>query len=122
MALRIQESQVNPSNESQLDIKLREGARAAVMGQCRIIARQYKRSDALARLRAPARLESAHDRQVVRWLKKALRNERGKAIAGHWNYDANRHLLLRAALKSELSRKCSDERSSCRKRETPPAD
>ncbi|MFN0262848.1 hypothetical protein ACKTEK_03120 [Tepidamorphus sp. 3E244] len=42
------------------------------------------------------------DRRIVKWLKKALRAERAKALRGHWSYDAGRHLRLRAALMSAL--------------------
>ncbi|MCB2051447.1 MAG: hypothetical protein KDE63_08460 [Novosphingobium sp.] len=91
-------------SESKLDIRLREAATQTVSGRILHMARRYDRAGALASLRAPARLGAAHDRQVVRWLKKALRNERSKALTGHWSYDANRHLMLKAALKCELAK------------------
>ncbi|MCB1481139.1 MAG: hypothetical protein KDJ55_04035 [Rhodobiaceae bacterium] len=87
-----------------LDTKLAEAARDVVTGQLADHGRRYDRMRALKVLRAPDGLGKARNPQVVRWLEKALRNERSKALTGHWSYDANRHLLLKAALKSELVR------------------
>ncbi|MGH6736113.1 MAG: DUF6477 family protein [Methyloceanibacter sp.] len=37
-------------------------------------------------------------------LRRALRAERRRAIAGHWSYDLNRHLGLLSAYRGELAR------------------
>ncbi|HAH63923.1 MAG TPA: hypothetical protein DCL72_00255 [Rhizobiales bacterium] len=37
-------------------------------------------------------------------LRRALRAERRRGLAGHWSYDLNRHLGLLSAYKGELAR------------------
>ncbi len=39
---------------------------------------------------------------ILSKLKRALRAERRRALAGHWSYDLNRHLALMSAYKAEL--------------------
>lgn len=41
---------------------------------------------------------------VLAKLRRALRAERRRALAGHWSYDLNRHLGLLSAYKGELAR------------------
>lgn len=40
--------------------------------------------------------------RILSKLKRALRAERRRALAGHWSYDLNRHLGLMSAYKAEL--------------------
>lgn len=48
---------------------------------------------------------SAHGRlRLIAHLRRALRAERARGIAGHWTYDLARHVQLRAALDAELDR------------------
>jgi hypothetical protein len=42
-------------------------------------------------------------RLVLAKLRRALRAERRRGIAGHWSYDLNRHLGLLSAYKGELA-------------------
>jgi hypothetical protein len=42
--------------------------------------------------------------RVLARLRRALRAERRRALAGHWSYDLNRHLGLLSAYKGELAR------------------
>jgi hypothetical protein len=42
--------------------------------------------------------------RVLAKLRRALRAERRRALAGHWSYDLNRHLGLLSAYKGELAR------------------
>ncbi len=42
--------------------------------------------------------------RVVALLRKALRGERQRGLAGHWTYDLNRHLALIEALREERDR------------------
>lgn len=93
-----------PDGADTIDSRLRETAHAVTNGQVAQLAANYERRRDLARLRAPERLCDGQARQVTRWLRKALRRERAKALAGHWSYDANRHLALRAALQGEAPR------------------
>ena len=67
----------------------------------------YRRSSDLSRLRAPGHVQRGDGPVVERWLMAALRAERAKALAGHWSYDVNRHVLLRAALANEQARESS---------------
>ena len=39
---------------------------------------------------------------ILSKLRRALRAERRRALAGHWNYELNRHLGLMTAYKAEL--------------------
>jgi hypothetical protein len=43
-------------------------------------------------------------RNVLAKLRRALRAERRRALAGHWSYDLNRHLGLLSAYRGELAR------------------
>jgi hypothetical protein len=47
--------------------------------------------------------EAASER-IVALLRKALRGERQRGIAGHWTYDINRHMALSEALREENER------------------
>ncbi len=42
--------------------------------------------------------------RVLAKLRRALRAERRRGLAGHWSYDLNRHLGLLSAYKGELAR------------------
>src|SRR4029077_13205144 len=46
---------------------------------------------------------------ILAKLRRALRAERTRGLAGHWSYDLNRHLGLLSAFKGELAsyRRCS---------------
>lgn len=60
--------------------------------------------------------ESLEGRQrILAKLRRALRAERRRALAGHWSYDLNRHLGLLSAYKGELGA------LRARRRETQPA-
>ena len=67
-------------------------------------AAQYRRDRDLRRLSAPGHVRDSDGRAVLCWLRAALRAERARALAGHWSYDANRHVMLRAALAAERDR------------------
>ena len=41
---------------------------------------------------------------ILAKLRRALRAERRRGLAGHWSYDLNRHLALLSAYKGELAR------------------
>jgi len=41
--------------------------------------------------------------RVLAKLRRALRAERSRGLAGHWSYDLNRHLGLLSAYKGELA-------------------
>ena len=41
--------------------------------------------------------------RIVAMLRRALRAERARGLAGHWTYDLARHAQLRAALDEELA-------------------
>jgi hypothetical protein len=41
--------------------------------------------------------------RVLGKLRRALRAERRRGLAGHWSYDLNRHLGLLSAYKGELA-------------------
>lgn len=41
--------------------------------------------------------------RIVAMLRRALRAERARGLAGHWTYDLARHAQLRAALDAELA-------------------
>lgn len=83
--------------------KLGAMARETAIRQTRALAAPHLRERALETLAPQLAGDRAGSRRVVRWLKKALRDERGKAVSGHWSYDPNRHLLLKAALCRELA-------------------
>jgi hypothetical protein len=51
-----------------------------------------------------ADVSEAGTARVVAMLRKALRGERQRGIAGHWTYDLNRHLALIEALREERAR------------------
>jgi hypothetical protein len=42
-------------------------------------------------------------RRIVALLRRALRAERQRGLAGHWTYDLSRHAQLLAAYRSELA-------------------
>lgn len=68
----------------------------------------YLRPRDLPRLIAlwPRELEDASPEgsvHILSKLKRALRAERRRALAGHWSYDLNRHLGLMSAYKAELA-------------------
>ena len=79
-------------------------------------ARRYERERDLPKLVAlwPKELVDRSDKgslHILAKLRRALRAERTRGLAGHWSYDLNRHLGLASAFKAELAnyrrRKCS---------------
>lgn len=75
----------------------------------------YSRARDLPRLIAlwPHELEdeSLEGRRIIlAKLRRALRAERRRALAGHWSYDLNRHLGLLSAYKGELAGLREDRR------------
>lgn len=72
-------------------------------------ARRYNRAHDLPLLLPiwPAELSDTSaegcERLIAR-LRRALRAERARGLAGHWTYDLSRHAQLRAALDAELAR------------------
>ncbi len=72
-------------------------------------AKAYQRMRDLPRLLPLWPWEIADDsikgtRRIVAALRKALRAERRRGMAGHWSYDLARHMALIAALKAEKQR------------------
>jgi hypothetical protein len=68
----------------------------------------YLRSRDLPKLTAlwPHELDDESQKGMLRVLAKlrrALRAERSRTLAGHWSYDLNRHLGLLSAYKGELA-------------------
>jgi hypothetical protein len=51
-------------------------------------------------------------RLILAKLRRALRAERCRALAGHWSYDLNRHLGLLSAYKGELAGLRGDRREN----------
>ena len=71
-------------------------------------ARCYQRARDLPKLIAlwPIELEDQSlegELRILGKLRRALRAERARALAGHWSYDLNRHLGLLSAYKGELA-------------------
>jgi hypothetical protein len=71
-------------------------------------ARCYQRARDLPKLIAlwPIELEDqslAGELRILGKLRRALRAERARGLAGHWSYDLNRHLGLLSAYKGELA-------------------
>jgi DNA-binding IclR family transcriptional regulator len=71
--------------------------------------RVYSRARDLAQLIAlwPHELDDhsqAGTLRILAKLRRALRAERRRGLAGHWSYDLNRHLGLLSAYKGELAR------------------
>ena len=71
-------------------------------------ARRYVRERDLAKLIAlwPREIEDNSAKgalQILAKLRRALRAERTRGLAGHWSYDLNRHLGLLSAFKGELA-------------------
>ena len=71
-------------------------------------ARNYVRARDLPKLVAlwPCELEDqseAGSLRIITKLRRALRAERRRALAGHWSYDLNRHLGLLSAYEGELA-------------------
>jgi hypothetical protein len=70
--------------------------------------RAYVRERDLARL-IPVWPREIEDRSakgalhILAKLRRALRAERTRGLAGHWSYDLNRHLGLLSAFKAELA-------------------
>ena len=71
-------------------------------------ARRYVRERDLAKL-IPLWPREIEDRStkgalhILAKLRRALRSERTRGLAGHWSYDLNRHLGLLSAFKGELA-------------------
>lgn len=97
--------QIMSQAPSRLDARLAACARTVVDAQISIAADNYVRTRDLPRLMPRIAKSVTSDREVVRWLKKALRRERARALTGHWSYDAGRHMMLRAALRRESAAK-----------------
>jgi len=86
--------------------RMHRAAAAALEGQIRAGAIAYRRERDLAGLirgaeKLPGEDEKAHAGRILARLRNALRAERARARAGHWSYDLNRHIALKAALKAE---------------------
>lgn len=72
-------------------------------------ARAYRRERDLPRLIAlwPREIEDESPEgslRILTMLRRALRAERRRGLAGHWSYDLNRHLGLLSAYRAELAR------------------
>lgn len=75
----------------------------------RLVARgaaNYQRQRHLPRLLTGEQINVGYCRSgtmhIVRALQRALRHERELGRAGHWQYDLNRHIGLRQALRAEM--------------------
>jgi hypothetical protein len=71
-------------------------------------ARRYVRERDLVKLIAlwPREIEDRSTKgalHILAKLRRALRAERTRGLAGHWSYDLNRHLGLLSAFKGELT-------------------
>lgn len=72
-------------------------------------ANSYQRARDLPRLlplwpREIADYSLAGTRRIVAGLRKAMRAERRRGLAGQWSYDLSRHMALATALKAERAR------------------
>ncbi|WP_224406002.1 DUF6477 family protein [Afifella sp. IM 167] len=89
--------------------KMRQAAAASLDAQVKAGALAYRRERHLEGLvrgaeALPGENEAEHTRRIIGRLRNALRAERARARAGHWTYDLNRHIALKAALTAECER------------------
>ncbi len=86
----------------------RANARRVFGAMAKAGARSYVRARDLPKLIAlwPRELEDGSETgslRIIVKLRRALRAERRRALAGHWSYDLNRHLGLLSAYAGELA-------------------